>query len=43
MSCRSSCSASERLSAQRYERLVALKRRFDHDNFFRRNQNIPPG
>jgi FAD/FMN-containing dehydrogenase len=29
--------------AQRYERLVALKRRFDRDNFFRRNQNIPPG
>jgi len=28
---------------QSYARLVALKRRFDPDNFFRLNQNISPG
>ena len=28
--------------AQKYDRLKALKRKYDHDNFFRINQNIPP-
>lgn len=26
-----------------YERLVALKRRYDSTNLFQRNANIPPG
>jgi FAD/FMN-containing dehydrogenase len=28
---------------EKYERLSQLKRKFDPDNFFRINQNIPPG
>lgn len=28
--------------AERYDRLTALKRKYDSDNFFRLNQNIPP-
>jgi FAD/FMN-containing dehydrogenase len=29
--------------AEKYDRLKALKQRWDPDNFFRLNQNIPPG
>ncbi|HEY1514543.1 MAG TPA: FAD-binding oxidoreductase [Gaiellaceae bacterium] len=32
----------EAYGAEKFERLVALKRRFDPTNFFRINQNIPP-
>jgi len=32
----------EAYGAEKYGRLKALKRRYDPDNFFRRNQNIPP-
>ncbi len=32
----------EAYGAEKYERLKALKRRYDPDNFFRLNQNIPP-
>ncbi len=28
---------------KKYQQLVALKRKYDPDNFFRLNQNIPPG
>jgi FAD/FMN-containing dehydrogenase len=33
----------EAYGAEKYERLRTLKRRYDPDNFFRLNQNIPPG
>ena len=33
----------EAYGAEKYDRLKALKRRWDPDNFFRINQNIPPG
>jgi FAD/FMN-containing dehydrogenase len=33
----------EAYGAAKYERLSALKRKYDPDNFFRLNQNIPPG
>jgi hypothetical protein len=26
----------------KYDRLQALKQKYDHDNYFRLNQNIPP-
>ncbi|MGH3734433.1 MAG: BBE domain-containing protein [Micromonosporaceae bacterium] len=35
-------SVADVYGAGRYERLVALKRRYDPDNLFRLNQNIPP-
>ena len=31
----------EAYGAEKYDRLKALKRRYDPDNFFRLNQNIP--
>ena len=33
----------EAYGAEKYDRLKALKRKYDPDNFFRINQNIPPG
>ena len=33
----------EAYGAARYDRLKALKRQYDPDNFFHLNQNIPPG
>lgn len=33
----------EAYGAEKYDRLKALKRKYDPDNFFRLNQNIPPG
>ena len=32
----------ESYGAEKYARLQELKRRYDPDNFFRINQNIPP-
>ncbi len=32
----------EAYGAEKYDRLRALKRKYDPDNFFRLNQNIPP-
>jgi len=29
--------------SEKYERLKTLKKKYDPDNFFRLNQNIPPG
>ena len=29
--------------AEKYDRLKALKRKYDPENFFSLNQNIPPG
>jgi hypothetical protein len=33
----------EAYGAGKYDRLKALKRKYDPDNFFHLNQNIPPG
>jgi FAD binding domain-containing protein/berberine-like enzyme len=33
----------EAYGAEKYDRLKALKRKYDPDNFFHLNQNIPPG
>ena len=33
----------EAYGAEKYERLKALKKQYDPDNFFSLNQNIPPG
>ena len=35
--------ASARLTATNYERLAELKTKYDPTNFFRMNNNIPPG
>ena len=31
-----------RIRVRHWDRLVAIKRRYDPTNLFRRNQNIPP-
>ena len=34
--------SAQAYGAEKYDRLKALKRKYDPDNFFRLNQNIPP-